>query len=213
MDLPAVIPLFPLPNVVHFPRVPLPLHVFEERYRAMVRDALDGDRLIGMVLLQAGWEAAYHEAPPVFEVGTAGEIVRADPLDDGRWNIVLRGVREFAIRTETMAAGGYRTAQVEWRTGRSRPVPPEAPARIWSLVREYLALLERPMVLAAEPDDDLDAELLVNVLAQQIDLPVVDRQALLEAPDVAERATRLATALAFHVERLRSGAGGPPTVQ
>jgi uncharacterized protein len=63
--LPATIPLFPLPNVVLFPNVFLPLHIFEQRYRAMVSDALAGDRIIGMVLLQPGYEADYVRQPPI----------------------------------------------------------------------------------------------------------------------------------------------------
>ena len=71
LPLPDAIPLFPLPNVVHFPGVGLPLHIFENRFREMVRDALEGDRLIGMVLLRPGWEDQYEGRPPVYETGTA----------------------------------------------------------------------------------------------------------------------------------------------
>jgi len=95
--LPDIIPIFPLPNVVFFPRMPLPLHIFEPRYRAMVRDAVRGARLIGMVLLREDWEREYVGAPAVFGMGTVGELVRSDELPDGRFNIVLRGVREFVI--------------------------------------------------------------------------------------------------------------------
>ena len=88
--LPGTIPIFPLPNVVLFPNVFLPLHIFEPRYRAMVADALAGDRIIGMVLLQPGYEANYEGRPPVFTIGCGGVITHADPLDDGRYNIVDR---------------------------------------------------------------------------------------------------------------------------
>jgi hypothetical protein len=207
MDLPEVIPLFPLPNVVHFPGVPLPLHVFEGRYREMVRDALAGSRLIGMVLLRGGWEERYYEAPPIFGVGTAGEIVRADELEDGRWNIVLRGLREFAIVAEEAPAGSYRTARVRWRDPSAAPVTAETVGRIWTLVREYLALLERPVRLPAAPDAETDPVLIVNFFSQQLDLPVVERQALLEAPDAPSRGARLVTALEFQVGAMRGGGG------
>jgi Lon protease-like protein len=72
--LPPIIPIFPLPNVVLFPSVFLPLHIFEPRYRAMVRDALGGDRIIGMALLRPGWDAHYEGSPAVYEVGCAGLI-------------------------------------------------------------------------------------------------------------------------------------------
>lgn len=212
MDLPDVIPLFPLPNVVHFPGMPLPLHVFEGRYRVLVRDALAGSRLVGMVLLRGGWEDRYYGAPPVFEVGTAGEIVQADPLDDGRWNIVLQGLREFAIVSEEAPGAAYRMARVKWRAPSAAPVSAESVGRIWALVREYLALLERPIRLPAAPDAGTDPLLLVNFFSQQLDLPAVERQALLEAPDAPSRGARLVTALELQIEALRGGGTGSQTL-
>src|SRR5215203_6967938 len=116
--LPATIPIFPLPNVVLFPNVFLPLHIFEPRYREMVADALDGDRLIGMVLLRPGWEGDYEGRPPVFPVGCAGVITHAERLADGRFNIVLRGMEKFRITREE-GDKLYRLAHVE-----SVPEPP-----------------------------------------------------------------------------------------
>jgi uncharacterized protein len=72
--LPFSIPLFPLPNVVLFPNVFLPLHIFEARYRQMVAESLAGDRIIGLVLLRPGYEAAYDGAPPIYATGCAGLI-------------------------------------------------------------------------------------------------------------------------------------------
>src|SRR6185369_2568253 len=100
VSLPDVIPLFPLPNVVFFPGMPLPLHVFEPRYRAMVRDAARGARLIGMALLRGEWEQDYYGRAPIFATGTVGEMVRVEELPDGRFNIVLRGLREYTIVRE-----------------------------------------------------------------------------------------------------------------
>src|ERR1051325_687003 len=98
--LPPIIPIFPLPNAVLFPNVYLPLHIFEPRYRAMVSDALKGDRIIGMVLLQPGYESQYEGRPPVYTTGCAGLITHAEPLADGRYNIVLRGIAKFRITAE-----------------------------------------------------------------------------------------------------------------
>ena len=81
--LPDRIPIFPLPNVVLFPHVFLPLHIFEPRYREMVADAIDGDRLIGMVLLRDGWRRYAGPNPPVFRVGCAGRITHVASLPDG----------------------------------------------------------------------------------------------------------------------------------
>ena len=110
--LPATLPLFPLPNVVLFPNVFLPLHIFEPRYRAMVADALDGDRLIGMVLLRPGWEGDYEGRPPVFPIGCAGLISHHEQLPDGRYNIVLRGLEKFRVEREDDSRL-YRLGEVE----------------------------------------------------------------------------------------------------
>jgi Lon protease-like protein len=204
-SLPDTIPLFPLPNVVHFPRVLLPLHVFEPRYRAMVRDALQGPRLIGMVLLRGDWRADYLGAPPIFGQGTAGEIVRSDELPDGRFNIILRGAREFRVRSELKRAL-YREAVVEWRHEQAGSVPPQQRERLAALVCEFLRRRHPDAPGRFEPP--ADDELFVNAISQQLDLPVIERQALLEADGLAERAQRLIEVLEFHVEALRSGAVG-----
>src|SRR5579862_9504447 len=109
--LPPTIPIFPLPNVVLFPNVFLPLHIFEPRYRRMVDDALNGDRIIGMVLLQPGWERDYEGRPPVYPIGCAGVITHAERLADGRFNIVLRGMQKFRIVDEETVRS-YREAHV-----------------------------------------------------------------------------------------------------
>src|SRR4030095_9548216 len=95
-----LLPLFPLPNVVLFPNVFLPLHIFEPRYREMVADALASDPLIGMVLLKPGWEQEYEGRPPVYPIGCSGVITHVDQLPDGRYNIVLRGGERFRIVEE-----------------------------------------------------------------------------------------------------------------
>jgi hypothetical protein len=114
--LPPALPLFPLPNVVLFPNVFLPLHIFEPRYREMVSDALGGDRLIGMVLLRPGWEGDYEGRPPVYPIGCAGLITHHERMPDGRYNIVLRGLEKFRTLEENHEADGsrsYRVARIE----------------------------------------------------------------------------------------------------
>lgn len=201
-SLPGVIPLFPLPNVVHFPRVLLPLHIFEPRYRSLVREALGGPRLIGMVLLRGDWQGDYLGTPPIFAVGTAGEIVRTEELADGRFNIVLRGLREFRIVRELHRAA-YREAEIEWRSESAGTLLPETRGQVAHLVREYVRRRHGdPGEQFAPPTDD---EVFVNFVAQQLDLPVIERQALLEADGLTERARRLIEVLEFHLEALRSG--------
>src|ERR1700676_438567 len=87
--------LFPLPNVVLFPNVFLPLPILEPRYRELIADALASDRLIGMVLLRPGWNTDYDGRPPVYPIGCSGLITHVERVPDGRYNIALRGVERF----------------------------------------------------------------------------------------------------------------------
>src|SRR5918999_1269127 len=98
--LPPVIPIFPLEPPMLFPGVSRPLYIFEGRYRTMVADALKGDRIIGMVTLQPGYEANYRGRPPIYEIGCAGVITEVEELAGGRYNIVLRGVVKFRVTGE-----------------------------------------------------------------------------------------------------------------
>src|SRR5688572_12253917 len=107
-----LLPIFPLPNVVLFPNVFLPLHIFEARYREMVADALASDRLIGMTLLRPGWERDYEGRPPVYAIGCSGVITHVERLPDGRYNLVLRGLERFRI-VEEDSAKAYRRAAIE----------------------------------------------------------------------------------------------------
>jgi Lon protease-like protein len=95
-----IVPLFPLPNVVLFPHAVLPLHIFEERYTAMTRDALQGDRLIAMALLRPGWEKSYYSRPAIEPVVCVGQILSYEELPDGRFNFLLRGVERARIERE-----------------------------------------------------------------------------------------------------------------
>jgi uncharacterized protein len=179
--LSSTIPLFPLPTVVLFPNVYLPLHIFEPRYRQMVTDALAGDRMIGMVLLQPGYEAEYERAPAIYAVGCAGLITHVERLTDGRFNIVLRGVERFRIVAEDppTAAVLYRRALVEPLAEHhpgARERLREERQRLEALVAPALGgtLAERGLP-AAMPDEEL-----INALAQYLELEPIERQALLE---------------------------------
>jgi Lon protease-like protein len=105
--------LFPLPNAVLFPRVTLPLHIFEPRYRQMTSDALTGDHLIAMVLLRAGWEEQYDQKPAIHEIGCLGKIVGDQQLEDGRYNLLLRGLSRARVIHEVDCGKLYRSGRVE----------------------------------------------------------------------------------------------------
>jgi len=204
--LPPTIPIFPLPNVVLFPSVFLPLHIFEPRYRQMLDDALKGDRIIGMVLLRPGWQSDYEGRPPVYPIGCAGVITHAERLADGRFNIVLRGMEKFRIRGEE-SGRPYRVAQVE---SISEP-PAEGLRDAMPAQRRRLEALLVPQpegrkdtkeakdtkdtkVPQSMPDEDL-----VNALAQYLEFEPVEKQALLEREGVLDRCRSLIELLEMKV--------------
>src|ERR1043165_7214314 len=85
-----IVPIFALPGVVLFPRAVLPLHIFEERYKAMTRDALECDRRIAMALLRPGWEKTYHGRPDIEPVVCVGNILTHERMADGKYNFLLQ---------------------------------------------------------------------------------------------------------------------------
>jgi Lon protease-like protein len=105
--------LFPLPNLVLYPHVMQPLHIFEERYREMLEDALSGDRLITMALLEPGWETDYDSRPPIAPYGCLGKVVAHHRQDDGRYNVLLLGVERVRIIEELDPLRSFRQAKVE----------------------------------------------------------------------------------------------------
>jgi hypothetical protein len=207
--LPPIIPIFPLPNVVLFPSVFLPLHIFEPRYRAMVRDALSGDRIIGMTLLRPGWRVESEDPPAVYQVGCAGLITHAERLLDGRYNIVLQGIEKFKIASEQEGA--------EYRQARIEPVlesiSHDDRMRLRHERRRLEALLAPTNELGADvaqtasmPDEDF-----VNALSQYLELEPVERQALLERDGLVARCQSLIDLIEMKTivsERQYSGYGG-----
>lgn len=196
--LPPIIPVFPLPNVVLFPNVFLPLHIFEPRYREMVGDALAGDRLIGIALLRPGWENDYEGRPPVYPIGCAGLVTHTDRLDDGRFNIILRGLEKFRITGEEVDRS-YRRAHVEPLL----ETCPEAERQAVRSERHRLEALMAPIVERGGADQLLPTSMpdedLVNALAQYLQLEPLEKQALLERNGLLERCRSLVELLEMKV--------------
>jgi Lon protease-like protein len=184
-----LLPLFPLPSVVLFPNVFLPLHIFEPRYREMVTDALASDRLIGMVLLRPGWERSYEGRPPVYPIGCSGVITHAERLHDGCYDIVLRGLDRFRIVDEDDTRA-YRRATVE-------PLPDKAMGGDQRrVIHECRTKLEGmlgtdPRISDARIPSAMSDEDLINALAQYLDFEPLEKQALLEKPCLRSRAQSL----------------------
>ena len=200
--LPSTIPIFPLPNVVLFPNVFLPLHIFEPRYVEMVGDALAGDRLIGMVLMRPGWEPHYEGRPAVYAIGCAGLITFSEQHADGRYNIVLRGFEKFRILEEDHSRR-YRVARVE----ALMEEPSEDDRALIRAERQRLEalLVPQPQGTGAEPKvpPSMADEDLVNALAQYLDLEPVEKQALLERDGLVARCRSLIDLLEMKVMTAR----------
>jgi Lon protease-like protein len=175
--LPATIPIFPLQDVMLFPNVARPLLIFEPRYRAMVADALKGDRIIGMVMLRPGHEAEYEGRPPVFAIGCAGTITEVEQLPDGRYTILLQGSVKFRITGEDQSRA-YRLARVEAMPERLNDEEQAAlRAERQRLVSVLADILTPGTKLPPPAFPDVD---LVNTISQYVDIEPVDRQNLLE---------------------------------
>jgi Lon protease-like protein len=175
------IPIFPLPNVVLFPNVFLPLHIFEPRYRQMTAESLAGDRIVGMVLLRPGYEPDYDGAPPVYATGCSGLITHAEKLEDGRYNVVLRGIEKFAIDHEELPAPGrlYRSAIIT-------PINEMIAAGERDQLRTERKKLQQLLAplfsgtLDGRLSDNMPDEDLVNALAQYLEFDPMEKLALLE---------------------------------
>jgi len=211
-----LLPLFPLPNVVLFPNVFLPLHIFEPRYREMVADAVASDRLIGMVLLRPGWDKDYEGRPPIYTVGCSGVMTHVERLPDGRFNIVLRGLERFRI-VEEDPDRSYRRALVEPLPERAVTTDDRDEIR---RCRHKLESLLQPAVAGdvrapksapgrsrageARIPEAMSDEDLVNALAQYLDLEALEKQALLEQPCLRSRATSLVELLEMKIMMART---------
>ena len=206
--LPPIIPLFPLPNVVLFPNVFLPLHIFEARYRDMVTDALAADRIIGMVLLRPGWESDYEGRPAIYPVGCAGLITHAERLPDGRFNIVLQGMEKFKVLDEDDSRA-YRLARVDSVNEQAANGDDKGEMR---LARRRLEALLVPQPKGRGSDTKVPASMadedLVNALAQYLELEPVEKQALLERDSLLARCRSLIELLEMKVIVAQNKWGG-----
>lgn len=197
--------LFPLPNLVLFPQVVQGLHIFEPRYRQLMADALAGDKLIALVLLQPGWEEEYEGRPAVEPVGCLGRIGWHEKLPDGRYNLRLRGMSRVRVLEETPTDRLYRVARVQL-------VPDVAPAELPRLteLRHQLADAVLPRFASDGPAHQQLEELFTgdmplghvcDVLAYALPLPLEMKQALLAEPHADLRAELIAQALLVSAAR------------
>lgn len=195
--LPTSIPVFPLAGALVFPRSNLPLHIFEPRYREMVRDALAGPRLIGMVQPRAD-----DDAPELYSVGGLGRISRCEETEDGRFLITLSGIHRFRINQEVGGAALYRQALVSYDEFVADALPAEPlsatlRAALEADLRDYLD--DKGLSADWSAIEAVDDETLVNTLATLCPFSPAEKQALLEARDLRVRAELLVQLMRFAI--------------
>ncbi len=209
-DLPATLPIFPLPGVLLLPRGKLPLNIFEPRYLAMTRDALRSERMIGMVQptdMAAGNTELVRHGAPIYPTGCAGRIAAFSETDDRRYLVTLLGVIRFGVRQEVPSAGGYRRVVPDFARFRADLEPEPAAAidreRLLKALRAYLA--QQGISVDWEAITGTADEKLVTSLAMICPFEASEKQALLECAGLAER-SRLMTVLIEMAAHSRAGA-------
>jgi Lon protease-like protein len=190
--VPDLLPIFPL-NVVAFPGMSVPLHIFEERYRALVRHLLavpdPAERLFVIVTIREGYEVGNHEARSMYRTGCLMQLTQAEPYDDGRYDVVAVGRNRVRV-VSTDATEPFLRAEVQSQDSTEEPTPDTAreAARALAVFGDYRAAVSR-----LRGDDVMtgplprEPEMLSYVLAATCSLTLPERQQLLESPSTAER--------------------------
>lgn len=199
-------PLFPLPNVVLFPRAVLPLHIFEERYKAMTSDALDGSGRIAMALLKPGWEKEYYGKPAIDPVVCVGRILAHERLPDGKYNFLLEGIaRARIVREYPSTPGGYRVADLERLAERAAPdiQLDDHRRRLSEVLRDDLSMLPGARQFLQMLTSPLATPTVADLIAfHLLDDTAIEQQLLMDT-DVRHRVART-------VEALRAIRPSPP---
>lgn len=201
------LPIFPLPSVVLFPRVRVPLHIFEARYRQMTAAALEGERCIGMVTVLPNAISQMQGDPPIFDVGCSGVIEQIEEREDGRYDLVLLGTHRFRVRQEIEGGADqlFRIARVESLDEIFRESD-ELPLQALRL--EVVEILQALMAGAEAGDrgrfdprrfSGIDDKTFVNLICQHFDGGAAEKQGLLETDDVVLRCRRLVALLRFRL--------------
>jgi uncharacterized protein len=206
-DLPDVIPVFPLPGALLLPRGRLPLNIFEPRYLAMLDDALKSEhRLIGMVQPIEG----PGQPPRLHAIGCAGRVTSLSETEDGRYLVVLSGVSRFRMTEEVEGFTPYRRVRADWSGFAGDLDRPEGVPEFDK--DDFLAVLRRYFEVANLSSDwesmrEAEPEMLVNSLSMMCPFAVEEKQALLEAPALSDRAETLTALMRFAIASAGGGQG------
>ena len=205
--IPERVPVFALPNVVFFPKTYLPLHIFEPRYRQMVADAAAGGQCVAMALLKEGWETDYYGHPAIYPIGCVGRLVSVQPLADGRSNILLQGLERYEIQEEFFEKP-YREAQVVVKPAAVEPsLAPEVRQALMTVLEKYLRAREDAATWEGLFRNDVNDEILVNTLSTYLDCTPLEKQFLIEAEGLHQRARRLSDLIQFMVHDQQGAKG------
>ena len=194
-DFTGMARLFPLPNLVMFPHVVQPLHIFESRYIEMLEDALAGDHLIATALLMPGWEGEYDGRPPVDPIVCLGRVMSHSPTKEGRYNILLGGIARAQLINELPAQRSFRQAEIEILSDLEPDKDdPELGALHAELVQRFRRFIPENTRVQKQLDDILTRQsqlgTLTDLISYSLPLKLAFRQALLTEVDVIQR-TRL----------------------
>lgn len=194
--------VFPLPSAVLFPHSVIPLHIFEPRYRELVRDALEADRVMALAQLEPGWESAYVGRPTMQQMMCAGLIIWHDELPDGRYNILLQGVCRARLLSELPAEHLYREARVELLPDPTYHGPEEEQLRqaVFELVGRVPPSFSEGLVPAVAR---ANGGALADVVAAAIIPEPERRQALLAELDVRQRLQEVTDEVGELIARLQ----------
>lgn len=194
-QLPGHVPLFPLMGALMLPRAELPLNIFEPRYLAMVRDALAGPRLIGMIQPRD-----MAQKPALYSIGGLGRITRFAETGDGRFQIILTGITRFEMIRELDVLTPYRQAEISYarfQNDCTDSAPLSAPARAGLEIALKNYLDAQGMSADWQAIANADDESLIHTLCSVCPFDAAEKQALLEAPDLAARTEILSTLMSF----------------
>ncbi len=191
IPIPESIPIFPLQDIMLFPGASRSLHIFEPRYRDMIADAMEGDRIIGMVMLKPTTENNYDGNPPIYDIGCAGILSNIEQLPDGRYNVIVQGLKRFRITGEDQRRT-YRIASINVLDDALSEADRATLRAQRPLLLELLSSVapgQKPTV--AEVSDHM----LVNGLAQFLGMDPADRLDLLRQEGPLARSDALLSLL------------------
>ncbi|MFZ5830745.1 MAG: LON peptidase substrate-binding domain-containing protein [Planctomycetota bacterium] len=194
-DFQGVVRLFPLPNLVLFPHVMQPVHIFEPRYREMLEDALAGDGLMAMSVLAPGWEANYEGRPPLYPHACLARVASHHKLDDGTYNLLVLGLRRVRLLRELPPKRPFRSAEVEICEdfdGADRDGQSCLHRRLRQAFLKALPLLPQAQEQVEQLfGSDVALGMLTDVVSYMLDISVSDKVRLLGEPDIHRRAEHI----------------------